>query len=68
MDGPDGKPDGGSGLHRSKRTTQPIQFFEGPTFDATTNANDGVVLVALSDGGAGRIRCAGHTTQPERSA
>ena len=35
------------------RTTQAMVFFEGPTFSATTNANDGVVLVALNDGGAG---------------
>ena len=35
------------------KSTQPVQFFEGAAFDATTNANDGVVLVALSDGGAG---------------
>ena len=35
------------------RTTQPMVFFEGPSFDASANANDGVVLVALNDGGAG---------------
>ena len=35
------------------RATQAIQFFEGATFDATTNANDGVILVPLSDGGSG---------------
>ena len=35
------------------RTTQAVLFFEGSAFDPSTNANDGVVLVALNDGGAG---------------
>ena len=35
------------------RSTQAIQIFEGPSFDATTNANDGIILVPLSDGGSG---------------
>ena len=30
-----------------------VQFFEGATFDATTNANDGILLVPLHDGGSG---------------
>ena len=35
------------------KTTSPIQFFEGTAFDAATNANDGVIIVPLSDGGSG---------------
>ena len=35
------------------KATQAVQFFEGATFDATTNANDGIVIVPLSDGGSG---------------
>ena len=35
------------------RATGPVQFFEGPTFNAGTNDADGVILVALHDHGAG---------------
>ena len=35
------------------RATGPVYFFEGPTFDATTNANDGLLLTPLHDGGSG---------------
>ena len=35
------------------RSTGPIQIYEGSTFDANTNANDGVILTAMHDGGAG---------------
>lgn len=30
-----------------------VQFFEGATFDASTNDGDGILLVALHDGGSG---------------
>ena len=30
-----------------------LQFFEGATFDASTNDGDGVILVPLHDGGSG---------------
>ena len=30
-----------------------VQFYEGPAFDASTNENDGVLLSAAYDGGAG---------------
>ena len=35
------------------KSTQALQFFEGTAFDATTNANDGITIVPLSDGGSG---------------
>ena len=35
------------------KASGPVQFFEGPSFDATTNANDGITIVPLSDGGSG---------------
>ena len=35
------------------KATGVVQFFEGATFDAATNANDGVLLVSMNDGGSG---------------
>ena len=35
------------------KATTPMVFFEGSTFDATTNANDGIIITPLSDGGSG---------------
>ena len=35
------------------KSTQAVQFFEGAAFDAGTNANDGIIIVPLSDGGSG---------------
>lgn len=35
------------------RTTGPVQFYEGGSFDATVNENDGIILVSLHDGGSG---------------
>ena len=44
--------DGASYIVQNK-STGPVQFFEGATFDANTNMNDGVILTALHDGGSG---------------
>ena len=35
------------------KASGPVQFYEGVTFSAAANDRDGVILVALSDGGAG---------------
>ena len=35
------------------KSTGVVQFFEGATFDATTNADDGILLVPMNDGGSG---------------
>ena len=35
------------------KATGVVQFFEGATFDATTNAADGILIVPLHDGGSG---------------
>ena len=34
------------------KSTGVVQFFEGATFDASTNANDGVLLAPMYDGGS----------------
>ena len=35
------------------KTTTVVQFFEGTTFNATTNDLDGILLAPMNDGGAG---------------
>lgn len=35
------------------KSTGILQFYEGVTFDATTNENDGILLVPMHDGGSG---------------
>ena len=44
--------DGSSYIVQNK-SSGVIQFFEGATFDASTNDGDGVLLVPLHDGGSG---------------
>ena len=43
----------GSSYIVQNKSSGVVQFFEGATFDATTNANDGILLVPLHDGGSG---------------
>ena len=47
-----GLTDGSSYIVQNK-SSGVVQFFEGATFDASTNDGDGILLVSLHDGGSG---------------
>ena len=47
-----GLTDGNSHVVQNK-SSGILQFFEGATFDASTNDGDGVLIVPLHDGGSG---------------
>ena len=50
---PTGSLTDGSSYVVQNKTSGTVQFFEGSSFDPTTNDGDGILLVALHDGGSG---------------
>ena len=50
---PSGSLTNGSSYIVQNKSSGVLQFFEGATFDASTNDGDGVLLVPLHDGGSG---------------